>query len=206
MTGLLLFEDLETTGLKPGPGHAILEIALVVTDLDFQIKGQLTTLVPADTRLAYETANDFVRKMHTENGLWRDHAEFLGLLADMNLRVATKALEDHLIQWAAGFGIFPGDKSTLFCGQGLAGVDNDYMTAYLPRVRQLWGHRAFDISAWLDLVEKWYGCKTPARKAGIAHRALDDVLNTIETARWVRRMFWREVSPARQGAPEFQDL
>jgi oligoribonuclease len=185
----LLWVDTETPGLHPGPGHALLEIALVVTDLNFQILGQVSTLVPADTKEAYRVADQFVKDMHSANGLWTEHAAFMAALPPGD---HTQALQDHLVTWAAQFGIYPGDRSTLFCAQGAVGVDNDYLTAYLPRVRQLWGHRALDISAWRDLVEKWYGCKTPVRD-GTAHRALDDCLNMIATAKWVRDMFWRPV-------------
>ena len=187
----LLWLDTETTGLHPGPGHALLEIALVATDLNFEILGQVSTLVPADTQAAYEVADPFVKNMHTENGLWVDHADFMHQIPDVPS--AINQLQDYLITWAAQFGLFPGDKSTLFCAQGAVGVDNDYLRAYLPRVRELWGHRAFDISAWRDLIFKWYGCKAP-EMAGTKHRALDDCLGMIATARWAREMFWRPVN------------
>ena len=186
----LLWLDCETSGLKPGPGQALLEIALVVTDLNFQILGQVSTLVPADTIAVWEVADPYVQTMHSNNHLWEEHFEFMKNITDVSS--ATSALQDFLLTWAAHFGIYPGDRSTLFCAQGAVGVDNDFLTAYLPRVRQLWGHRALDISAWRDLVEQWYGCKTPVRD-GTAHRALDDCLNMIATAKWVRDMFWRPV-------------
>ena len=185
---VLLWVDLETPGLKPGPGHCVLECALAVTDLQFNVLGTTSQLVPADTRAAYEVADAFVKDMHTENNLWAEHHAFMHA---ENVPTIGE-LSDYLITWAAGFGIFPGDKSTLFCGQGTAGVDLDYLTAYLPRVRQLWGHRALDLSAWRDLVMKWYGCKYTDRPAlvGTTHRALDDILHTIDVARWIKERFW----------------
>jgi oligoribonuclease len=188
---VLLWLDTETTGLYPGPGHALLEIALVVTDLNFEILGQVSTLVPADTQAAFEVAEPFVKNMHTENGLWADHTDFMQLFG-ADLAPATNALQDYLITWAAQYGLFPGDRSTLFCAQGAVGVDNDFLRAYLPRVRELWGHRALDMSAWRDLIFKWYGCRSPER-AGTRHRALDDCLAMIETAKWARQMFWKPV-------------
>ena len=184
----LLWVDLETPGLKPGPGHAILEIALAVTDLEFNVLGTTSQLAPADTLAAYEVADAYVKQMHTENGLWAEHHAFMH-----SAQVPTRGqLEDYLISWSAGYGIFPGDKNTLFCNQGAVGVDNDYLNAYMPRVRALWGHRALDVSAWRDLVMAWYGCKYTDMPAlvGTTHRALDDVLHTIEVAKWIKERFW----------------
>jgi oligoribonuclease (3'-5' exoribonuclease) len=187
----LLWVDTETSGLKPEPGHALLEIALVVTDLNFKVLGQISQLVPADTRAAFDVANPYVQQMHLDNGLWAEHFDAMKMCTDR--AAATNALSDYLVTWAAGFGIFPDDKSTLFCCQGAVGVDNDFLTAYLPRVRRLWGHRAFDISAWRDLVMQWYGCKFSDMPAlvGATHRALDDALHMLDVARWIRQMFWR---------------
>ena len=187
----LLFLDTETTGLHPGPGHALLEIALVATDLNFEILGQVSTLVPADTQAAYAVADDYVRNMHTENGLWKDHADFMHQIPDVPS--AINQLQDYLVTWASQFGLLPGDKSTLFCGQGNGGVDHAYVSQYLPRVRALWGYRTFDVSAWRELVFQWYGGKytdLPA-ETGTKHRALDDVLHSIRVARWIKSNFWR---------------
>ena len=188
----LLWQDTETTGLHPGPGQALLEVALVVTDLDFQVLGHTTQLVPCDTRAAYEAADPFVKNMHTENGLWKEHADFMQLFSG-DLGPATEALSDYLVTWASQFGIFPNDKSTLFCGQGNGAVDHAFLSAYLPRVRALWGHRTFDVSAWRELVMKWYGCKYADMPSlqGTTHRALDDCLHTIEVAEWIKLNFWR---------------
>lgn len=66
---MLVWTDTETTGLKEREGH-LLEVALLVTDDDLVEKAAFSVVCrPVGVEIDFVQMDDFVREMHTKNGL-----------------------------------------------------------------------------------------------------------------------------------------
>ena len=172
-----IWMDLETTGLDPERDR-ILEIAVVVTTEDLQPRFEYNKVVyfTEDWVLqARERADPVVRDMHTQNGLWAELPRSTTPLVD----VAHDLVE--LVR--------------PYCWKGppmLAGFsvhfDRSFLRYNLPDVERLLHYRNFDVSVLKTASEAWGG-KLPPRKTVDVHRALPDVLESIEVARFYRPYF-----------------
>lgn len=171
----LLFVDTETTGLVV-PELSLLEVALVITDDQLEVKAQSSWFVPGNTQEGYAKAVAYVRNMHTHNGLWQEHYA---------AQPCTDP-SDAILTWCYSHGISPGCGGPMV-GNGIA-YDQAVLNYHLPRVRALWNHRVLDISGMQLLAEMWGGLKYTG--AG-AHRALDDALESVVKLRWLRQSAWR---------------
>jgi len=69
---VLVWIDLETTGLKPVENHRILEYAMVLTDLELNEIASTDCIIPQDTSVAVALMDDYVTDMHEGNGLLED--------------------------------------------------------------------------------------------------------------------------------------
>lgn len=182
----LVYLDLETTGLSPQT-DLILEIAISVADLDH----------PFDAKPAYHAVfslptsfqlSPFIVDMHTKNGLlaecaasksfpWNAEAELLTMFPEL-----------------------PKDEETGRAGlYALAGnsvhFDLGFLRASMPKLAKRFSHRLYDVSA-VGLFCRSLGM--PKFKKAEAHRAKDDVLESIEMARscaqWLRKVGPRKLT------------
>lgn len=192
----VLFEDIETNGLKVG-FHQILEIACVLTTTDLQELGRFHRIVlpsysidiPDKERtvdMAFQDADDFVREMHTKSGLWEDLKGGGSVL-----------LEDACADLRAWLGtmIDVHDLNKPLVGGASVHFDRKFTERQLPEVMDLCHHRCFDVSTLKRQFEWWIGTPVPElpQPAGVPHRAMYDILYTIEEAQWMRRRVQRYV-------------
>src|SRR5690606_10958613 len=185
----ILFEDIETNGLQVG-FHQILEIACVLTTTDLQELGRFHRVVlpfPALGALdkehivqpAYDDADDFVREMHTASGLWEDlRGKESVLLEEANADL--RAWLGSMIQ------VHNLDKPLV--GGASIHFDRKFTERQMPEVMDLCHHRCFDVSTLKRQFEWWFGIPVPELpREGDSHRAMSDILYTIEEAKWMRR-------------------
>lgn len=177
----LLAVDTETTGL-PKEDPLLLEVALVVLTDDLEIQSQASWLWPVDAIHAYEKASDYVRKMHTGNGLWAE----LYALNQSQPELTESQVEDQIVLWCASHGIYPKGAGPML-GQGVA-FDREILEMHAPKIRGLWNHRVIDVSGFKYLAKAWYGLQYTDKPG---HRALDDILGTIDCLQWLRREVFR---------------
>jgi oligoribonuclease len=164
--------DLEMTGLDPET-CAIVEIASLVTDSDLAVLAEGPSLVirPPDEDLARMSA--FVRDLHARSGLLdRIHASTV-TLADAR-RETLAFLEQHVLK-----GVSP------LCGNSVW-KDRAFLERYMPDVVAHLHYRMIDVSSLKELVRRWYPSAFHAPKKKEAHRALDDIRESIEELRWYR--------------------
>ena len=168
----LVWVDLEMTGLDPDT-CTIVEIATVVTDQDLTILAEGPSLVirPSDEMLA--RMSDFVRALHVKSGLLdRIHASTV-TLADAQ-RETLAFLEQHARK-----------GSSPLCGNSVW-KDRAFLERYMPDVVAFLHYRMIDVSTIKELVRRWYPAPFHAPKKKEAHRALDDIRESIEELAWYR--------------------
>jgi oligoribonuclease len=175
----LAWLDFETTGFddlynKEIYDHTILEIGLVVTDNYFKQIASLTMVVHHDQQLIMPLCDDVVKEMHTKNGLFTDVAASTLSLAEAE-RLAIEFLESHGV----------GPKSSPLTGNGIS-FDRNYLKAHMPALNAHFHYRNFDISAVKEFIKSIEPGLEPEKKR--AHRAMDDILESIEEAKHYRKL------------------
>lgn len=168
----LLWVDLEMTGLDP-ERCAIVEIATIVTDADLHViaEGPCLTIHQPEDVLA--TMDDYVRKMHESSGLLeRIRASKVDLAAAESETLAFVA--QHCKK-----------GSTPLCGNSVW-KDRVFLERYMPRLIEHVHYRLIDVSTVKELVRRWYSPELLPKKKE-RHRALDDIIESIEELRVYRR-------------------
>jgi oligoribonuclease len=166
--------DLEMTGLDPAR-HVIVEIATLVTDDDLHITAEGPDIVVHHPPEALEQMDDFVQKMHERSGLLERIKTSTTSLAEAG------ALTLEFIKANA-----PDAKTVPLAGNSI-GTDRRFLAAYLPEIEEYLHYRSVDVSTVKELCRRWY----PKALAGApdkesAHRALDDIRESIEELRYYR--------------------
>jgi oligoribonuclease len=171
----LVWIDLEMTGLDVTK-HVIVEIAVIVTNSELEAVDDGLDIVvhPTDDELAQ--MDDFVRNMHTKSGL-------LTAMAESTVDLATAGAQTLEYLTAR----VPLERSAPVCGNSI-GVDRRFLDHYLPQVDQYLHYRSIDVSSLKELCRRWYPDvyrKRPGKAE--AHRALDDIRESIEELRYYRQ-------------------
>ena len=168
----LVWIDLEMTGLDV-ERHRIVELAVIVTDARLEVLADGLDLVVHQPPEILAEMDDFVRKMHTKSGL-------LGEIERSQL-----SLE------AAGKQFVPEPDTAPMCGNSI-GVDRRFLDKYLPELDGYLHYRSIDVSSIKELCRRWYPAvykKRPSKAE--AHRALDDIRESIAELRYYRDTIMR---------------
>lgn len=172
MTGLDLERD------------AIVEIAAVVTDGQLNVIGQGVDLVVKPPQAALDNMGDFVRDMHTTSGLIQE------LETGLSLEEAQAQVLDYLRQHVPVAG-----KSPL-AGNSVA-TDKMFLDRDMKDLVNFMHYRIIDVSSIKELARRWYPriyFSAPKKNGG--HRALADILESIDELRYYRAaMFVEEPGP-----------
>lgn len=183
---MLVWMDLEMTGLDPAR-HVIVEIATIVTDDDLAVVAEGPDLVVHQPAEALAAMEDVVRDMHTASGLLPAITASTTSLEEAG--EATLAfIREHV----------PEARTVPLCGNSI-GTDRRFLAAYLPMIEEHLHYRSVDVSTIKELTRRWYpGAIEAVPRKATAHRALDDIRESIEELRWYRDHVFR---PAGQAVP-----
>ena len=173
MNERLVWIDCEMTGLDY-VADALVEIACVVTDFDLNPLGDGVDLVikPPDAALAQ--MDDFVRTMHEKSGLL-DELDTGITLADAQQQVLAYVRE-HCA-----------DGSRPPLAGNTVGTDRAFIARDMPGLDAFLHYRIVDVSSIKELSRRWYPrayFAAPAKRGN--HRALADILESIEELRYYR--------------------
>lgn len=190
---MLVFLDLETSGLDPELHH-VLEVAAVITDDAFVEIARFERVVywnqsgemlkpELEGRIAAVTwwhVDPFVLDMHTQNGLW--HASAYAP-PQSGAYYVDKALAEFIRAHCAE----TGEKS----GPQLAGntisFDRAFLAGHFPLAHSLLHYRNLDVTTLNEMARRFWPAVHAARPApGKAHRAMADCLESLQTARYYR--------------------
>jgi oligoribonuclease (3'-5' exoribonuclease) len=171
-----IFLDLETTGLHPNaPGADILEIGMLAVEVpSFREINAWSSLVVELDRLSdlQRGADDYVRKMHTENGLWADLEA-----AVVASRKPGGRLPRYLDVQQAALAFYnkhASGRRVYLCG-AKPSFDRGWLDAKMPQLAKKFHYRDFDTNAFFILREYLFG----AEKSGQTHRVLDDCRQAV---------------------------
>jgi oligoribonuclease len=178
---MLVWMDLEMTGLDPAK-DVIVEIATIVTDDELEIVAEGPDLVVHQPPEALEDMDPVVVEMHTASGLLTAIAA-----STTSLEAAGKATLDFIREHV------PDARTVPLCGNSI-GTDRRFLAIYLPEIEEHLHYRSVDVSTIKELTRRWYPKALDAvpRKA-TAHRALDDIRESIEELRWYRANVFKPV-------------
>ncbi|MGA3220574.1 MAG: oligoribonuclease [Acidimicrobiales bacterium] len=179
---MLVWTDLEMTGLDPAR-DCIVEIATLVTDDELEVLAEGPDLVIATPPEALAAMDDVVRQMHTRSGL-------LDAISASSISLAQAA--DETLEFVRTH--VPEARKVPLCGNSI-GTDRRFLAAYMPELEEYLHYRSIDVSTIKELAKRWYPDALAAapRKVG-AHRALDDIKESVEELRYWRSAIFREKS------------
>jgi oligoribonuclease len=170
----LVWIDLEMTGLDV-ERHTIVEIACIATDAQLQSLDDGIDIVVHADEPTLAAMDDFVRSMHTKSGLLKEIEASTVDLATAGAD-ALAYVKRHV----------PQPRSAPVCGNSI-GVDRRFLDQYLPELDGYLHYRSIDVSSIKELCRRWYPAiykKRPSKAE--AHRALDDIRESIEELRYYR--------------------
>ena len=171
--------DLEMTGLDPAT-CAIVEIATLVTDDELEVvaEGPDVVVACAPDRLA--AMDEVVTTMHRSSGLL-SRIESSTLSLEEAGRRTLDFVKEHV----------PEPRTVPLCGNSIA-TDRRFLAAHLPDIENWLHYRSIDVSTVKELCRRWYpeALAAAPEKAG-AHRALDDIRESIAELRHYRSTIFR---------------
>ena len=196
---MLLWIDLETTGLVPGTDH-VLEVAAVVTDdalrevarferVCYHSASRQLAALPAEctdeqARAASKSIDPYVVKMHAANGLWSASATAGEDLASVDAQLAEFIAEHTEIDADPTSKNYGKPILPQLAGSTIS-FDRSFMAEDLPTALAAAHYRNLDVSSLNEMAKRFWPAVFENRpRAETAHRGMSDILASIETARY----------------------
>ena len=180
---MLVWMDLEMTGLDPA-NDVIVEIATIVTDDDLEIVAEGPDLVVHQPDEALAAMDPVVVEMHTASGLIEAIKASTTTLEDAGA-ATLEFIKTHV----------PEPRTIPLCGNSI-GTDRRFLAIYLPEIEDHLHYRSVDVSTIKELTRRWYpGALEATPRKATAHRALDDIRESIEELRWYRANVFKPTGP-----------
>jgi oligoribonuclease len=175
----LVWIDCEMTGLNPDT-ECLVEIAAVVTDTELNVIDEGIDLVIKPRAGTVEAMGDYVRKMHTDSGLINEFEDGLEL----------EDAEAQVLEYIKKY--IPTAKATPLAGNTIS-TDRLFISKYMPKLDDHLHYRNIDVSTIKELAKRWYPrayFQAPKKDGG--HRALADILESIEELKYYRQSVFVE--------------
>ncbi len=172
----LVWMDLEMTGLDPSI-NVIIEIATLVTDGDLNILAEGPDLVVHQNEAALSTMDAWCVDQHGRSGLTKRVQE-----SQISLAVAEAQTLEFLRDW-----VDPG-KAPL-AGNSI-GQDRRFINAYMQDIDNFLHYRQIDVTSFKEMARRWYPDLPPWVKSS-NHRAMEDILNSVDELRYYREKLFR---------------
>ena len=169
---------------------ALIEVAVVITDADLNIVDPGIDVLITPPAEALEGMNDFVRQMHTSSGLLDE------LPSGTTMKDAQQQVLDYIRRFV------PTPKKALLAGNSV-GTDKMFLEANMPLVIDHLHYRLVDVSSIKELAKRWYRKafeEAPVKHGG--HRALADILESIQELEYYRRVLFPREPITREHARE----
>lgn len=165
----------------------IVEIATLITDDELNLVAEGPDLVIHATEEQLAGMDQVVVDMHTSSGLLEQIRASTVSLADAGAATLS-FLQEHIDE----------PRTVPLCGNSI-GMDRRFLAAYLPEIEEFLHYRSVDVSTIKELARRWYPADLAEfRKSTSAHRAMDDIRQSVAELRYWRERVFRP-------APEVAD-
>jgi len=180
---MLVWMDLEMTGLDPDR-CVIVEIATIITDDELRVVAEGPDLVVHQPDEALAEMDPVVVEMHTASGLLEAIKASTTTLEEAGA-ATLEFIKSHV----------PEPRTIPLCGNSI-GTDRRFLAIYLPEIEEHLHYRSVDVSTIKELTRRWYpGALEATPRKATAHRALDDIRESIEELRWYRANVFKPTGP-----------
>ena len=174
--GNLIWLDMEMSGLDPGT-CVPLEVATIITDSQLNVLAEGPNIVIHQPDSVLDAMDEWNTSHHGASGLTKAVQE-----STVSCEEAESLTLTFLEAWTTA------GRSPI-CGNSI-GQDVRFIRRYMPRIDNHLHYRVVDISSIKELVGRWYGIEPPPKKE--AHRALDDIRESIAELRFYRQTIFAE--------------
>jgi len=173
----LIWIDMEMSGLDPETCE-ILEIACIVTDGDLVEVDEGMDLVVNQPDAVLDAMDDWCTRHHGQSGL---------TAAVKASTISLKEAEQHTLTYLKQH---TNKGQSPLCGSSVS-HDRRFIDRYMPELSTFLHYRTIDVSTVKELVKRWQpDAGAPPKKN--AHRALDDIRESIEELRHYRKHAFRQ--------------
>jgi oligoribonuclease len=187
--GRLVWIDCEMTGLDLRR-DALIEVAAIVTDPDLTpLDEGVAVIIHTDDDVLDEML-PIVRDMHEASGLTDAVRR-----STTTLGAAEKTILDYVKSHVSD------PKTAPLCGNSIA-TDRAFLARDMPSLDEHLHYRMVDVSSIKELAKRWYPRVYQSQpEKGLAHRALDDIRESIvELAYYRRTLFVPPPGPSSEEA------
>lgn len=167
----LIWLDLEMSGLDVQV-NKIIEIAVIVTDTNFNILAEGPNLVIAQSQAHMKQMDDWCKNHHGKSGLTE-----AVLKSKLNEQDAENQVIEFIQDW-----VNKGESP--MCGNSI-GVDREFIKAYMPKLHSWFHYRNFDVST-MKMANNWWSETEFLKDVSDQHRAKHDILESIREAKFYR--------------------
>ncbi len=171
----LIWIDLEMTGLSP-ENDRIIEIACVATDAQLNTLAEGPVLAIRQPLKRLMEMDQWNTRTHTASGLVAAVRE-----SDINEAQAEKMMLDFISRHV-------GANQSPMCGNSIC-QDRRFLARYMPNLERFFHYRNLDVSSIKELVVRWRPELLSGFRKRNAHKALDDIRESIEELKYYRRTF-----------------
>ncbi|MEY2675548.1 MAG: hypothetical protein RL645_1001 [Actinomycetota bacterium] len=175
----LVWIDCEMTGLNVEV-DCLVEVAVVVTNSELEVLDAGLDIVIKPTAEGLANMGEFVRDMHTKSGL----------IEEFESGVDLAEAERMVLEYVQRF--VPDARTAPLAGNSI-GTDRMFLNRYMPTLDQHLHYRNIDVSSVKELSRRWFPrvyFNLP-KKTG-DHRALADILESIEELKYYRKTVFVE--------------
>lgn len=173
-TDRLVWIDCEMTGLDL-VRDVLIEVAVVVTDSQLEPLHEGLDVVLHAEDSVLDAMVPVVQEMHEASGLTEEVRR-----ATTTLAMAEQQVVDYIKRFV------PEPRTAPLCGNSIA-TDRGFLNRDMPALDAHLHYRMIDVSSLKELARRWYPRVYFGQPdKGLAHRALADILESIQELRYYR--------------------